>query len=261
MRSALEGENKQVTVLFCDVAQSMVLAESLGPESWHEVLNAFFTILTDAVHGAEGTVNQYTGDGAMALFGAPVAVEDHARRACIAALKIRDSVAALSARVRAEHGLDFAVRIGLNSGEVVVGRIGDDLRMDYTAQGQVVGIAARLEGMAGPNGILMSEFCHRQLAGLCQVESLGLREIKGVSQPIEVFSLHSVAIAANRFDASRLRGLTRFVGRERDLDVAVRDVVGPAEHSVRLHIASTAMAIWLTRHHTLAQLLSQMAQD
>lgn len=219
VRSAIEGENKQVTVLFCDVAQSMVLAERLGPEGWHEVLNDFFAVLNGAVHTFEGTVNQYTGDGAMALFGAPIAAEDHALCACLAALKIRDGIVPLNARVQREHGLVFAVRIGLNSGEVVVGSIGDDLRMDYTAQGHVVGIAARLEAMASANGILMSEFCQRQVTGLCEVESLGQREIKGVSKPMEVFELRAVAIGANRFDASRLRGLTRFVGRESDLAV------------------------------------------
>ncbi|MGK2914449.1 MAG: ATP-binding protein [Porticoccaceae bacterium] len=216
-RSAIEGENKQVTVLFCDVVESMVLAERLGAEDWHEVLNDFFVVLTGAVHALEGTVNQYTGDGVMALFGAPIAAEDHARRACLAALKIHDSIVPLNARVQREYGLTFAVRIGLNSGEVVVGSIGDDLRMDYTAQGQVVGIAARLEAMADANDILMSEFCQRQVIGLCEVASLGRRRIKGVTKPLEVFQLHSVAIDANRFEASRQRGLTRFVGREDDL--------------------------------------------
>ena len=135
-RSALEGERKQVTVLFADVKGSMDLAEQLDPEEWHEILDRFFQILTDGVHRFEGTVNQYTGDGIMALFGAPIAHEDHAQRACYAALSLRDAVREYANEVRVRHGIPFGVRIGLNSGEVVVGRIGDDLRMDYTALGR-----------------------------------------------------------------------------------------------------------------------------
>ncbi|MGQ3055852.1 MAG: ATP-binding protein [Nevskia sp.] len=219
MRSAIEGEKKQVTVLFCDTANSTVLAERLGPEGFHETMNAFFAGLTEAVHRLEGTVNQFTGDGAIALFGAPLAHEDHAYRACMAALRLRDATATLDARLQAEYGLRFSIRIGLNSGEVVVGTIGDDLRMDYTAQGHVVAIAARLEAQATGDRILMSEHCHRQVRGMCEVRSIGSPPLKGVSEPIEVFELLSARPSANRFDMSRSRGLTRFVGREADLAV------------------------------------------
>jgi hypothetical protein len=140
-KSALEGERKQVTVLFADVKGSMDLAEQLDPEEWHRILDRFFQILADGVHRFEGTINQYTGDGIMALFGAPIAHEDHAQRACYAALHLRDELRRFAQELRRERGLDFATRIGLNSGEVVVGRIGDDLRMDYTAQGHTVGLA------------------------------------------------------------------------------------------------------------------------
>src|SRR4029079_15082015 len=129
-RSALEGERKQVTVLFADVKGSMELAEQLDPEAWHQILDRFFAILTEGVHRFEGTANQYTGDGIMALFGAPIAHEDHAQRACYAALSLRDAMREYANEVRVRHGIPFGVRIGLNSGEVVVGRIGDDLRMD-----------------------------------------------------------------------------------------------------------------------------------
>jgi class 3 adenylate cyclase len=132
-KSALEGERKQVTVLFADVKGSMELAEQVDPEVWHGILDRFFQILSDGVHRFEGTVNQYTGDGIMALFGAPIAHEDHAQRACYAALGLRDEVARYTTEVKREHGLGFATRMGINSGEVVVGKIGDDLRMDYTA--------------------------------------------------------------------------------------------------------------------------------
>jgi class 3 adenylate cyclase len=128
-RCALEGERKQVTVLFADVQGCMALAEQVEPEKWHGILDRFFQILSDGVHRFEGTVNQYTGDGIMALFGAPIAHEDHAQRACYAALHLRDAVREYANEVRARHGIPFGVRIGLNSGEVVVGRIGDDLRM------------------------------------------------------------------------------------------------------------------------------------
>jgi len=138
-KSALEGERKQVTVLFADVKGSLELAEQLDPEAWHQILEGFFAILSDGVHRFEGTVNQYTGDGIMALFGAPIAHEDHAQRACYAALHLRDELAGYASELKRTQGLSFSTRMGLNSGEVGVGRIGDDLRMDYTAQGHTVG--------------------------------------------------------------------------------------------------------------------------
>src|SRR6266511_4548413 len=134
-RSALEGERKQVTVLFADVKGSMDLSESIDPEEWHRIMERFFTILTDGVHRFEGTVNQYTGDGIMALFGAPIAHEDHAARACYAALALQEDLRRYANELRLRKGINFSVRMGLNSVEVVVGTIGDDLRMDYTALG------------------------------------------------------------------------------------------------------------------------------
>jgi class 3 adenylate cyclase len=126
----LAGERKQVTVLFADVTGSMALAESVDPEAWQRIMDRFFVLLCDGVHRFEGTVNKFTGDGIMALFGAPIAHEDHARRACYAALHLRDELARYAAELRREHGLSFSVRMGLNSGEVVVGRIGDVLELD-----------------------------------------------------------------------------------------------------------------------------------
>ena len=137
-RTAIEGERKQVTVLFADVTGSMELAEQVDPEEWHRILDRFFEILTEGVHRYEGTINQYTGDGVMALFGAPISHEDHAHRACYAALHLVEELRRFAQELKRERGLTFATRIGLNSGEVVVGKIGDDLRMDYTAQGRVV---------------------------------------------------------------------------------------------------------------------------
>src|SRR5262245_51500326 len=140
-RSVLEGERKQVTVLFADVKGSMDLAEQVDPEEWHKFMDRFFAILSEGVHRFQGTINQFTGDGIMALFGAPIAHEDHAQRACYAALHLQQELRRCADAIRLERGLNFSVRMGLNSGEVVVGTIGDDLRMDYTAQGHTVGLA------------------------------------------------------------------------------------------------------------------------
>lgn len=216
-RFVLEGEKKRVTVLFCDVRNSMGLAEKLGIEAWHRTMNEFFALITSRIHRLEGTINQYTGDGVMALFGAPLATEDHALRACLAALDIARNRGALNARVLNEFGLPFEVRIGLNTGDVIVGSIGDDLRMDYTAQGQVVGIAARLESLAGPDQVLMTEFTAAEVKALVELESLGTREIKGASRPLEVFRLDAVRERANRFDSARKHGLSVLVGRTREL--------------------------------------------
>jgi class 3 adenylate cyclase/tetratricopeptide (TPR) repeat protein len=218
-RSAIEGERKQVTVLFADVKGSMELAEQLDPEEWHKVLDRFFQVLTDGVHRFEGTVNQYTGDGIMALFGAPIAHEDHAQRACYAALNLRHAVREYANAVRVQYGIPFAVRIGLNSGEVVVGRIGDDLRMDYTAQGQTVGLAQRMEVLAEPGHICLSEHTARLVEGYFQLRDLGLSNVKGVNERIGLFDLEGVGSFRSRFDRERARGLSRFVGRDRDMAV------------------------------------------
>ena len=157
-RSALEGERKQVTVLFADVKGSMALSEQLDREEWHKILDRFFEILTHGVHRFEGTVNQYTGDGIMALFGAPIAHEDHAQRACYAALLLEDELRRYAEELKRRRGVSFSVRMGLNLGEVVVGKIGDDLRMDYTALGHTARRA--------PQGALFAVFppVHSSLA-------------------------------------------------------------------------------------------------
>jgi len=216
-RSALEGERKQVTVLFADVKGSMELAEQLDPEEWHQILDRFFAILTEGVHRLEGTVNQYTGDGIMALFGAPIAHEDHAQRACFAALHLRDEIARYATEVKRRHGVGFSTRMGINSGEVVVGRIGDDLRMDYTAQGHAVGLAQRMESLAEPNTCFLSANTAALVRGYLDVEDLGEFRVKGVANPVHVYRLNGAGNVRNRFDVSRSRGLSRFVGRAADL--------------------------------------------
>jgi class 3 adenylate cyclase len=216
-RSAVEGERKQVTVLFADVKSSMELAERVDPEEWHAILDRFFQILADGVHRFEGTVNQYTGDGIMALFGAPIAHEDHAQRACYAALQLQDELKRYADELRVAKGLNFSVRMGLNSGEVVVGKIGDDLRMDYTAQGHAVGLAQRMEQLAETGKALLTQHTAKRVAGFFQLRDLGTSEIRGVEQPVGIFELEDVGAMRTRLDRSRARGFSKFVGRDDDL--------------------------------------------
>jgi class 3 adenylate cyclase/nucleoside-triphosphatase THEP1 len=211
-RSALEGERKQVTVLFADVKGSLALAEKLDPEDWHRTLDRFFRILTGAVHRFEGTVNQYTGDGIMALFGAPIAHEDHARRACHAALEIARRLREFGDGFRRRHGLEFGVRMGMNSGEVVVGSIGDDLRMDYTAQGWVVGLASRAERLAAPGRIHLTEHTAGLVRGFFRLVPLGRHEVAGASGGLVLFELAGEA-APTRSARGESAGLGPFVGR------------------------------------------------
>ena len=213
-RAAMEGERKQVTVLFADVKGSLALAERVGPEPWHRILDRFFRILADGVHRFEGTVNQYTGDGMMALFGAPLAHEDHAQRACHSALHIAAELRPFAEELLRRQGLEFRVRMGLNAGEVVVGRIGDDLRMDYTAQGQVVGLASRMEKLAEPGRIYVTGQVERLVRGFFELKPLGLREAAGVSQPVAVYELDAAAAARTRLDVIGAQTLPPLVGRE-----------------------------------------------
>ncbi len=218
-KSALEGERKQVTVMFADVKGSMELAEQLDPEEWHRILDRFFQILTEGVHRFEGTVNQYTGDGIMALFGAPIAHEDHARRACYSALWLQEGLRKSADQLRRTQGLNFSVRIGLNSGEVVVGKIGDDLRMDYTAQGHTVGLAQRMEALASGGSIYLSARTAGLVSGYLDLKDLGDFAVKGSTRPLRVFELRGSGDARTPFDLARARGLTRFVGRSDEMAV------------------------------------------
>jgi class 3 adenylate cyclase/tetratricopeptide (TPR) repeat protein len=211
-RSALEGERKQVTVLFADVEGSMELAERVDPEEWHRLLDRFFQILADGIHRYEGTINQYTGDGIMALFGAPIAHEDHAHRACYAALHLREELRRYADELR-RGGLNFSTRMGLNSGEVVVGKIGDDLRMDYTAQGQTVGLAQRMEQRAAPDTAYLSASTARLVEGFFKLRDLGEFDLKGMATPVRAHELVAAGPIWTRLQAARSRGLSRFVGR------------------------------------------------
>ena len=218
-RSALEGERKQVTVLFADVKGSMELAEQLDPEEWSQIMQRFFRILSEGVERFEGFVDKFTGDGIMALFGAPIAHEDHARRACYAALHLRDELARHATELKRQRGFGFSTRMGLNSGEVVVGTIGDDLRMDYTAQGHTVGMAQRMETLAEPNTCFLSATTAQLVSGYFSVEDLGDFQVKGGSAPVRVHRLEGIGSSRTRLDVSRARGFSRFVGRGDEMHV------------------------------------------
>ncbi len=218
-KSALEGERKQVTVLFADVKGSMEMAEQVDPEEWHRILNRFFEILGEGVHRFEGTVNQFTGDGIMALFGAPIAHEDHANRACFAALHLGESLRRYADELRRSEGLNFSVRMGINSGEVVVGKIGDDLRMDYTAQGHTVNLAARMENLAEPGKVYLTGDTAGLVEGFFALRDLGAFDIKGVRDPVHVYELQGAGPLRTRLEVSRKRGFSRFVGRDEEMAI------------------------------------------
>ena len=216
-KSALEGERKQVTVLFVDIKGSVELSGSLDPEEWHGIMDGFFRVLAEGIHRFEGNINQYTGDGIMALFGAPIAHEDHAQRACYAALHLSEELRAYARQLRRDRGLSFSVRTGMNSGDVVVGKIGDDLRMDYTAQGLTVGLAARMQELAEPGKVYMTASTAALVSGYFDLEDLGMFDLRGAAEPAPVYELQGVGQAQTRLDVSRLRGFSKFVGRAAEM--------------------------------------------
>jgi class 3 adenylate cyclase len=228
---ALEGERKQVTVLFADITGSMELAAQVDAEDWHHVMDGFFSLLCDGVHRYEGSVNKFTGDGIMALFGAPLAHEDHARRACYAALHLRDELARYAGQVRREHGLNFSVRIGVNSGEVVVGAVGDDLNVDYTAIRNTVGLASRVEQLAEPGKAYLTDATAALIEGWFTLVDLGPFGIKGIPDPVGVFELEGTGSARSQAEVARERGLTRFVGRDQELAALKAALAGAQEGS------------------------------
>src|SRR5215470_8183550 len=180
-------------------------------------MDRFFAILSEGLHRFEGTINQFTGDGIMALFGAPIAHEDHAERACYAALHLRDALRRYAEELRIARGLNFSVRMGINSGEVVVGKIGEDLRMDYTAQGHTVGLAQRMETLAEAGRIYLTEHTARLVGGYFGLRDLGASSLKGVSEPLHVFELEGVGSLRTRLEVARARGFSRFVGRQEEM--------------------------------------------
>ena len=218
-RSAMEGERKQVTVLFADLKGSMELLADRDPEEARKILDPVLERMMEAVHHFEGTVNQVMGDGIMALFGAPLAHEDHAVRACYSALRMQGQIFRYGEEMQRKQGAPLQLRVGLNSGEVVVRAIGNDLHMDYSAIGQTTHLAARMEQMARPGTVLMTPATLKLAEGYVQVRPLGLVNIKGLSEQTEVFELTGASAARTRLQAASTRGLTRFVGRQREVDV------------------------------------------
>jgi len=217
-KAALEGERKQVTVLFADLKGSMELLADRDPEEARKLLDPVLERMMDAVHHYEGTVNQVMGDGIMALFGAPLAHEDHAVRGCYAALRMQESVKKYAEEVRRSHAAVVKVRVGLNSGEVVVRAIGSDLHMDYTAVGQTTHLAARMEQLADPGAIVITPQTLALAEGYVEVKSLGPVPIKGLDHPVEVYEVTGAGPARTRLQAATRRGLTRFVGRDAEVE-------------------------------------------
>jgi len=216
-RKAIEGERKTVTILFADVAGSTAMFEKLDPEAVHDIMDGCFRIILEQIHRYEGTVNQFRGDGVMALFGAPIAHEDHAQRACHAALAIQKTLTPFRKKLESRYGIDFTMRIGINTGPVVVGAIGDDLRMDYTAQGDTANLAARMETLAEPGSVYVSGNTFALTEGFFRFEHLGSHKVKGKTEPVAVYRPIVVSSRRTRFDVNAERGLTPLVGRERDL--------------------------------------------
>ena len=216
-RSALEGERKQVTVLFADIAGFTSLSERLDPEDVHGLMTRALELMLAEVHRYEGTVNQFLGDGVMALFGAPIAHEDHAQRAVHAAVAIRAALDGYRTELQRRRGIDFQVRQGLNTGLVVVGSIGNDLRMDYTAAGDTTNVAARLQQMAQPGSILIAEPTHRLTAGYFHIRPLGTLHVRGKTEPVTAWEVLTAREARGRFEVEAEQGLTALVGREREV--------------------------------------------
>jgi class 3 adenylate cyclase/tetratricopeptide (TPR) repeat protein len=221
-RRALEGERKQVTVLFADIKDSTEMIKDLDPEAAQQLLDPAIHIMMDAVHRFEGTVNQVLGDGIMALFGAPIAHEDHALRACYAALAMQAAMQPYAEDVRRTQGIEMRIRVALNAGEVVVRTIGNDLHMDYSAVGPTTHLAARMEQLATPGSTRLSAATLRLVEGMVQVNALGPIPIKGMTEPVEVFELTGASTIRRRLQAAAARGLTRFVGRDTEIEVLRR---------------------------------------
>ncbi len=217
-KAALEGERKQVTVLFADLKGSMELLADRDPEEARKLLDPVLEQMMEAVHRYEGTVNQVMGDGIMALFGAPLAHEDHAVRACYAALRMQESVKKYAEEVRRSHAAVVKIRVRLNSGEVVVRAIGSDLHMDYTAVGQTTHLAGRMEQIADPGAIVITPGTLALAEGYVEVKSLGPVPVKGLAEPVEVYEVTGAGSVRTRLQAATRRGLTRFVGRDTEVE-------------------------------------------
>ena len=220
-RDRIEGEKRQVTVLFCDMKGFTPLSEKLGPEAMYAMMDEVYEILIHKVHEYEGTVNEMTGDGVMALFGAPIALEDAPQRAIRSAMAIHREMTRFNERMRQEKG-EFPpvkMRVGIHTGPVVVGTLGNDLRVEFKAVGDTVNLAARMEQMAEPGTTYVTEDTFKLTEGFFRFEALGEKEIKGKEKPLKVYQVIAPSSRRTRFDVSAERGLTPFVGRQRELEL------------------------------------------
>ena len=220
--SELEGQRRQVTVLFADMADYTPTAERLGEEAVFGLMRQVIAAMGEAVRANQGKVQTLTGDGMMALFGAPVAIEDAPLKACRAALDIQSEMRRLEAEIEARHGVRPKFRIGINTGPVVVGRVGGGEADEVTALGDTINLAARLEGEAGPGGIVMSEATHGLVEGYVEATFEGARAIKGKTEPQPVYRLDRLKGSLSRFELSVSRGLTALVGRGAELEALHR---------------------------------------
>jgi class 3 adenylate cyclase/predicted ATPase len=222
-KDRIEGERKQVTVLFCDMVGFTALSERIGPDDAYEIMDQIYEILIHKVHDYEGTVNEMTGDGVMALFGAPIAMEDAPQRAIRSALAIHQEVAKFSDRVKEENIEipQLKMRIGIHTGPVVVGTLGNDLRVEFKAVGDTVNTASRMEGLAEPGTIYVSQETFQLTEGLFQFEALGEKKVKGKEAPVKIYRVLGSSSRRTRFDVSAERGLTPFIGRERELELLI----------------------------------------
>ncbi len=220
-RDRIEGERKQVTVMFCDMQGFTPLSELLGIEDAYSIIDQVYEILIHKVHDYEGTVNEMTGDGVMALFGAPVALEDAPQRAIRSSLAIHREMAKFSDRLRQEKkGIPpVKMRIGIHTGPVVVGTVGNDLRVEFKAVGDTVNLASRMEGEAEPGTTYITEDTFKLSEGLFRFEGLGQRVIKGKEEPVNIYRAIAPSTRRTRFEVSAEQGLTPFAGRERELEL------------------------------------------
>ena len=222
-RDRIEGEKRQVTVMFCDMKGFTPLSEKLGPETMYAMMDEVYEILIHKVHDYEGTVNEMTGDGVMALFGAPIALEDAPQRAIRSAMAIHREMTRFNERMRQEKG-EFPpvkMRIGIHTGPVVVGTLGNDLRVEFKAVGDTVNLASRMESLAEPGTTYISEDTFKITEGLFRVEALGEKEIKGKEKPLKVYQVIAPSSRRTRFEVTTEKGLSPFVGRERELGLLI----------------------------------------
>jgi len=218
-RGATDGERKTITALFADIKNSMMLIEDLDPEEARAIVDPALRLMMDAVHRYEGYVAQSTGDGIFAFFGAPIAHEDHPQRALYAALKMQEDMKRYSDELRLKKGVPIQIRVGLNTGEVVLRSIRkDDLHTEYTPIGHSISLASRLQTLAAPGSVVIGASVRKFVEGYFQLKALGASRIKGVSEPVEVFEVTGLGPLRTRLQRAAGRGLTKFVGREREME-------------------------------------------